>query len=95
MVVGITRQLGFQRLAFDVVLIGSMFNGGDPLLVPLKQVVLAEAPQACFVRLEVPPVIGGVLLGMQQAGFPGDNSIRLHLIESIRPMLPNGKQDCT
>jgi N-acetylglucosamine kinase-like BadF-type ATPase len=92
MVVGIVRQLAFQNLAFDVVLIGSMFNSGDPLLDPLKQVVLAEAPQARFIRLEVPPVIGGVLLGMQQAGLAWGDGIRLHLAESIRFLLPNGRQ---
>jgi len=71
MVNGVSRQLGFMEKALEVVLIGSTFNGGALLLDPMKQAVLKINPNARFVRLEVPPVVGGVLLGMEQAGLVG------------------------
>jgi hypothetical protein len=52
-----------------VVLVGSMFNGGAMLVDPMKASILQEAPGARFVRLTVPPVVGAVLLGMQQGGL--------------------------
>jgi N-acetylglucosamine kinase-like BadF-type ATPase len=67
--VGIIRQLGFQKLDFEVVLIGSMFNGGSLAIEPMKQVIWEEAPGARFVRLNCEPVVGGVLLGIQTAGL--------------------------
>jgi len=67
---GVIRQLGFQQRTFDVVLVGSMFNGGPMLVEPMKQRIRAEAPAARFVRLTAPPVIGAVLLGMQRSGLP-------------------------
>jgi N-acetylglucosamine kinase-like BadF-type ATPase len=66
---GVIRQLRFQERAFDVVLVGGMFNGGPMLLEPMKAGILAEAPAARFVRLTVPPVVGAVLLGMEQDGL--------------------------
>jgi len=66
---GVIRQLRFQDRSFDVVLVGSMFNGGAMLVDPMKASILQEAPGARFVRLTVPPVVGAVLLGMQQGGL--------------------------
>jgi N-acetylglucosamine kinase-like BadF-type ATPase len=83
MVNGVSRQLNFSQKAFEVVLIGSTFKGGPLLLEPMKHAVLAVNPQATFVRLEAPPVVGGVLLGMEQAGLDG-YTIRHKLIESTK-----------
>ena len=65
----VIRQLEFEALAFDVVLIGSMFDGGPELIEPMRQTIHALAPGARLVRLTVPPVIGAVLLGMEKAGL--------------------------
>lgn len=67
--VSVIRQLDFQPLEFDLVLVGSLFDAGPLLLEPMQQVVHAEAPGARFVRLSAPPVVGGVLLGMEAAGL--------------------------
>ena len=66
---GVIRQIGLEQHQFDVVLVGSMYNGGLLLLEPLTEAVLAVAPGARFVRLLVPPVVGAVLLGMQVGGL--------------------------
>jgi len=79
---GVIRQLNFQNRAFDVVLVGSMFNGGPLLTEPMKRRILEEAPAARFVRLTVPPVVGAVLLGMEQGGLPIAR-LRIPLIETF------------
>ena len=83
MVNGVSRQLKFTEEAFEVVLIGSTFKGGALLLDPMKTAVREINPKAKFVRLEAPPVVGGVLLGMEQVGVNG-YEIRERLIESAR-----------
>ena len=68
LVKAVVRQLDFQELDFDVVMSGGMFAGGALLIEPLKNSVHRLAPGARFVRLESPPVVGAVLLGMKAAG---------------------------
>jgi N-acetylglucosamine kinase-like BadF-type ATPase len=84
--VGIIRQLDLANEAFDVVLAGSLFKAGEPLIIPMRETILAEAPQARLVPLTVPPVVGGVLLGMEQAGLE-TAVVRATLIESTRVLL--------
>lgn len=64
----VIRQLEFEPLEFDVVLVGSMYDGGPLLIEPMRQTIQALAPGARLVRLTAPPVVGAVLLGMEQAG---------------------------
>lgn len=86
--VGVIRQLALEHETFDVVLIGSIFDGHPLLTDSLGETVRAVAPAARLVRLTVPPVIGGVLLGMEAAGL--DYRLRRErLIESMR-LLVNG-----
>lgn len=66
--IGVIRQLALEDLRFDVVLVGSLYNGGLLLIDPMRQAIQRVAPGAILVRLKAPPVTGGVLLGMQQAG---------------------------
>jgi hypothetical protein len=68
-------------MEFEVVLIGSMFKGGPALTDALAETVHAVAPGARLVRLAAPPVVGSVLLGMQQAGLE-TASLRQTLIGS-------------
>jgi N-acetylglucosamine kinase-like BadF-type ATPase len=75
----VIRQLGFQLDEFDAVLVGSMFNAGEMLIRPLRETVLPVAPGVRFVKLEVPPVIGGVVLGMEQAGVKPKANVRRRL----------------
>jgi N-acetylglucosamine kinase-like BadF-type ATPase len=78
----VIRQLDLQDCAFEVVLIGSVFKGGELYAAPLRETILALAPQAAFTRLRVQPAAGAVLLGMEQAGLRGA-SIRRALFESL------------
>lgn len=63
----VIRQLHFQSLEFDIVMLGSMFNGGAPLIDPMKTIIWSVAPGARFTRLAAPPVVGAVLLAMDIA----------------------------
>jgi N-acetylglucosamine kinase-like BadF-type ATPase len=69
----VIRQLEFQKLSFDVILAGSMLDGSPVISDGLQRKVLALAPGARIARLTVPPVVGAVLLAMEQTGDrPGD-----------------------
>jgi N-acetylglucosamine kinase-like BadF-type ATPase len=83
MVNAVIYQLDFHALEFDVVLSGSMFEGGPLLIEPLRETVLRAAPGARFVRLDVSPVIGSVMIGMEQGGLKPDQAIRTRLAETL------------
>ena len=82
-VCAVIRQLDLMNEIFEVVQIGSLFAGGPMLVEPMQQTARALAPGARFVDLAAPPVVGGVLLGMQMAGLEF-HPIRSHLIEKTR-----------
>ncbi|MEZ4516150.1 MAG: hypothetical protein R3C44_04680 [Chloroflexota bacterium] len=63
---GVTRQLNLEAEVFDVVLSGSLYKGGTMLTAPMQQTIHAVAPGARLVRLQVPPVTGGVLAYMER-----------------------------
>jgi N-acetylglucosamine kinase-like BadF-type ATPase len=83
----VIRQLKFEMLDFDVVLVGSMFDGGPMLTEPMRQTILALAPGARLVRLENLPVTGAVLLGMEAAGIKPAQSVRQALSRIGKPRL--------
>lgn len=61
----VIRQLEFQNLNFEIVMIGSVFNAGEIYTKPFKQTVLEHAPKAEFLHLSVPPVVGAILLAAE------------------------------
>jgi N-acetylglucosamine kinase-like BadF-type ATPase len=65
---GVIRQLELESEIFDVVLLGNLYNGGALLTEPLGATIRAVAPGAHLRRLAAPPVVGAVLLAMQQDG---------------------------
>ena len=83
----VIRQLGIQQLDFEVVLVGSVFEMGELIIEPMRQVITAEAPKARLIRLTAPPVIGGVFLAMEQVGFD-PSPLHDHLIKSTCTFLP-------
>lgn len=62
----VIRQLDMQYEPVEVVQTGSLYQGGALLTEPMRVTVLQTAPRARMVRLEAPPVVGGVLLAMEQ-----------------------------
>ncbi len=84
----VIRQLDLAELAFDVVMVGSMFDGSPLLAETLQSDILAVAPRARFVRLTMPPVIGAVLLAMERAGLD-ISSVRSTLTRSVNARQQN------
>jgi N-acetylglucosamine kinase-like BadF-type ATPase len=82
----VARQLEFQKINFEVVLVGSLYEIGSMLIDPMRETIHTEAPGARLVRLAAPPVIGGVLLGMEQVGLEAWK-VRERLIESTNHLL--------
>jgi N-acetylglucosamine kinase-like BadF-type ATPase len=72
----VIRQLEFQTLAFDVVMMGSMYEGGSLLIESMRAIIQPFAPGARLVRLMEPPVVGAVLIGMQTGGLQPTQAIR-------------------
>jgi N-acetylglucosamine kinase-like BadF-type ATPase len=79
----VIRQLEFENLSFDVVMTGSMFEGGTMLIEPMQKTIHQLAPKARFVRRTVPPVIGAVILGLEAHGMPVTPKIRNTMNDSI------------
>ncbi len=86
MAVGVINQLELQAEAFDVVLIGSLYDGHPLMSETLTATVREVAPGARPVRLNAPPVVGGLLLGMEQAGLNGTR-VREQLIGSTQELM--------
>ena len=84
--VAVIRRLNMEKCDFEVVMIGSMFNGGEVFIAPFKTRILQNASRAEFVKLTIPPVVGGVLLGMKCAG-KNPLSVRENLIQSTSSIL--------
>ncbi len=66
MACGVIRQLGLEDEPVEVVLIGSVYDGHPLMTESMRKTILLTAPHAQLVRLKAPPVVGGVLLGMEQ-----------------------------
>ena len=79
----VIRQLEFENLAFDVVMTGSMFEGGARLIKPMRETIHKLAPKARLVRLTAPPVLGAAMLGMEAGGIAITSEIRKTMKESI------------
>ncbi len=75
----VIRQLDIAEEDFDVVLAGSMFDGGPLLTDPMWQTILRLAPRAKMVRMDAPPVAGAIILGMEQVGLRSTKAIR-HIV---------------
>ena len=79
----VIRQLEFENLVFDVVMTGTMFEGGPMLIDPMRESILKLAPKARLVRLSAPPVIGAAMLGMEAGRLEITPQIRKTMNESI------------
>lgn len=66
MACGVIRQLALENEPVEVVLIGSLYSGHPLMTETLRQTILEVAPGAQIARLTAPPVVGGVLLAMEQ-----------------------------
>jgi N-acetylglucosamine kinase-like BadF-type ATPase len=88
--IGVWHQIGKPTVPFDVVLSGSLYNGSPLIQSVMAETIHAAMPQARLVRLEAPPVVGAVLLGMEQVGLQ-PAALRETLISSTNRLLETVK----
>jgi N-acetylglucosamine kinase-like BadF-type ATPase len=84
--VSVARQIGMENDEVEIVQSGSVFEGGELLTEPMRQIIFEHIPKARLVRLDGPPVVGPVLLGMQMAGMDGYPS-RQTLIQTAKEVV--------
>jgi N-acetylglucosamine kinase-like BadF-type ATPase len=69
--VSVARQIEMENDAVEIIQSGSVFEAGALITEPMKELVLRHCPKAKLIRLDGPPVVGAVILGMEQAHFDG------------------------
>jgi N-acetylglucosamine kinase-like BadF-type ATPase len=69
--VAVARQIAMENDEVEIIQSGSVFDAGKIITEPMRRIVLQHCPRALLKRLEGPPVVGAVILGMEQAGFDG------------------------
>lgn len=84
--VAVARQIGMENDAVEVIQSGSIFEAGEIITDPMKEIVLRHCPLAKLMRLNCPPVVGAVILGMEQAGFDG-YAVRDEIIHSSKEII--------
>ena len=62
---------------------GSMFDGGARMIEPMRETIHKLAAKARLVRLNVPPVIGAAILGMEAGSMSVTPEIRKVMNETI------------
>jgi N-acetylglucosamine kinase-like BadF-type ATPase len=84
--IGVIRQLHFEDVVFDLVLTGSVYKGSPLVAESVGATVHEVAPHATLVRLTAPPVVGAVMLAMEQVKVD-HVPLREQLIQSTNRML--------
>jgi len=84
--VSVARQIGMENDEVEIVQSGSVFEAGDIIMNPMRDIVLKHCPKAKIIHLNCPPVVGSVLLGMEQANFNG-YAVRERIIQTAKEIV--------
>jgi N-acetylglucosamine kinase-like BadF-type ATPase len=84
--VSVARQIGMENEQVEIVQSGSVFEAGEILIGPMRKLILEHCPHAKLIRLDGPPVVGPVILGMEQAGFDG-YAVRKKIVQSAKELV--------
>lgn len=84
--VSVARQIDMQDQEVEIVQSGSVFEAGELIMKPMRELILEHCPKARLVRLDGPPVVGAVILGMEQTGFDG-YAIRENIIRTAKELV--------
>ena len=84
--VSVARQIEMQDDEVEIIQSGSVFEAGELLTKPMRELVLKHCPKARLIRLDGPPVVGAVILGMEQTGFDG-YAIRQNIIRTAKELV--------
>ena len=84
--VSVARQIDMENDAVEIVQSGSIFDAGELITESMKALVLKHCPKAILKKLDCPPVVGSVILGMEQAKFDG-YAVRDVMTQSVKEIL--------
>lgn len=73
--VAIIKRLGMESDEFAVVPFGGVFRAGELVLHSFRQTILAAAPHAKVVKPQFEPMVGAVLLALNEIGVVIDDRI--------------------
>ena len=81
--VSVARQIEMENDEVEIIQSGSVFETGEIITNPMRNIVMKHLPRAKLIRLDGPPVVGAVILGMEQAGFDG-YAVRENMIHTAK-----------
>jgi len=84
--VSVARQIEMENDEVEIVQSGSVFEAGAIIMDPMRDVVMKHLPKAKLIRLDGPPVVGAVILGMEQAHFDG-YAVRENIIRTAKEIV--------
>jgi len=84
--VSVARQIGMDNEEVEIVQSGSIFEAGEIITQPMRDIILKHCPTAKIIHLDCPPVVGSVLLGMEQAHFDG-YAVRERIIQTAKEIV--------
>lgn len=84
--IAVARQIEMDNEEIEIVQSGSLFEAGDLIMQPMREIVMKHLPKARLIRLDGPPAVGPLMLGMQMAGID-PYPIRQRLIDSAKELV--------
>ena len=84
--VSVARQIEMDNDEVEIIQSGSVFETGEIISDPMSSIVMAHCPKAKLIRLDGPPVVGAVILGMEQAHFDG-YAVRENIISTAKEIV--------
>ncbi len=84
--VAVARQIGMEKDEVEIIQSGSVFEAGEIITGPMCELVLRHCPGAKLIRLDGPPVVGPVILGMEQAGIDG-YAVRDEIVRTAKELV--------
>ena len=84
--VAVARQIDMQDEQVEIIQSGSVFEAGELIMRPMRELIHKHCPKARLIRLDGPPVVGAVVLGMEQTGFDG-YAIRENIIRTAKELV--------
>lgn len=84
--VSAARQIEMENVEVEIIQSGSVFEAGDIITSPMHDIVLKHCPKAKLIRLDGPPVVGAVILGMEQVHFDG-YAVRKDMVRTAKEII--------
>ncbi len=84
--ISVARQIGMQDDEVEIIQSGSVFEAGQLIMRPMSELVLRHCPKAKLIRLDGPPVVGAVILGMERVDFDG-YAVRENMVRTAKELV--------